>query len=119
MNGGGGGGQHGGETHACMLACMHMGETPASCMQEGETPACMPAWCGCLSAHCTCREEGLAGLWKGLGPNVARNAIINAAELASYDQVGGAGGPLMIGEGGEEGYGGVMYYTMLLLLLLP
>lgn len=33
------------------------------------------------------REEGVAGLWKGLGPNVARNAIINAAELASYDQI--------------------------------
>jgi len=33
------------------------------------------------------KEEGIAGLWKGLGPNVARNAIINAAELASYDQV--------------------------------
>jgi hypothetical protein len=33
------------------------------------------------------REEGLTGLWKGLGPNVARNAIINAAELASYDQI--------------------------------
>lgn len=34
-----------------------------------------------------CREEGVAGLWKGLGPNIARNAIINAAELASYDQI--------------------------------
>jgi len=33
------------------------------------------------------REEGVAGLWKGLSPNIARNAIINAAELASYDQV--------------------------------
>lgn len=33
------------------------------------------------------REEGLKGLWKGIGPNVARNAIVNAAELASYDQV--------------------------------
>mmetsp|Transcript_7436 Transcript_7436/g.22008 ORF Transcript_7436/g.22008 Transcript_7436/m.22008 type:complete len:305 (-) Transcript_7436:550-1464(-) len=33
------------------------------------------------------KEEGLAGLWKGVGPNVARNAIINAAELASYDQI--------------------------------
>jgi len=33
------------------------------------------------------REEGVAGLWTGLGPNVARNAIINAAELASYDQI--------------------------------
>jgi solute carrier family 25 uncoupling protein 8/9 len=37
--------------------------------------------------HCLCREEGLLGLWKGLGPNIARNAIINAAELASYDQI--------------------------------
>lgn len=33
------------------------------------------------------REEGVLGLWKGLGPNVARNALINAAELASYDQI--------------------------------
>ena len=38
-------------------------------------------------AAALCREEGMAGLWKGVGPNVARNAIINAAELASYDQV--------------------------------
>jgi hypothetical protein len=29
----------------------------------------------------------MMGLWKGLGPNIARNAIINAAELASYDQI--------------------------------
>ena len=33
------------------------------------------------------RTEGVAALWTGLGPNVARNAIINAAELASYDQI--------------------------------
>jgi solute carrier family 25 uncoupling protein 8/9 len=33
------------------------------------------------------RQEGFTALWTGLGPNVARNAIINAAELASYDQV--------------------------------
>ena len=30
----------------------------------------------------------MANLWRGVGPNVARNAIINAAELASYDQAG-------------------------------
>lgn len=41
----------------------------------------------CASPPLCCREEGLAGLWKGLGPNIARNAIINAAELASYDQI--------------------------------
>ncbi|GMH42066.1 hypothetical protein BSKO_09985 [Bryopsis sp. KO-2023] len=33
------------------------------------------------------KQEGILGLWTGLGPNIARNAIINAAELASYDQV--------------------------------
>ena len=33
------------------------------------------------------RQEGVAALWTGLGPNVARNAIINAVELASYDEV--------------------------------
>jgi hypothetical protein len=32
------------------------------------------------------RQEGMAGLWTGVGPNIGRNAIINAAELASYDQ---------------------------------
>lgn len=29
----------------------------------------------------------MAGLWRGITPNVARNAIVNAAELASFDQV--------------------------------
>jgi solute carrier family 25 uncoupling protein 8/9 len=33
------------------------------------------------------RSEGIKGLWTGVGPNIGRNAIINAAELASYDQV--------------------------------
>jgi hypothetical protein len=32
-------------------------------------------------------QEGVGGLWTGIGPNVARNGIINAVELASYDQV--------------------------------
>lgn len=31
-------------------------------------------------------KDGLKGFWVGWGPNVARNSIINAAELASYDQ---------------------------------
>ncbi|KAL1819056.1 hypothetical protein ACET3Z_013925 [Daucus carota] len=43
---------------------------------------------GALNAYSTIvRQEGVRALWTGLGPNVARNAIINAAELASYDQV--------------------------------
>ena len=32
------------------------------------------------------KADGITGFWVGWGPNVARNAIINAAELASYDQ---------------------------------
>ena len=32
-----------------------------------------------------CREEGVAALWTGLAPNVARNALVNATELATYD----------------------------------
>ena len=30
-------------------------------------------------------ERGVAGLWIGLLPNIMRNSIINAAEIASYD----------------------------------
>jgi len=29
--------------------------------------------------------DGIAGLWVGVVPNIMRNSIINAAELASYD----------------------------------
>ena len=32
-------------------------------------------------------QECVGALWTGIGPNIARNSIINAAELASYDQV--------------------------------
>ena len=31
------------------------------------------------------REEGALGLWKGLGPNIVRNSVMNATELVSYD----------------------------------
>lgn len=33
------------------------------------------------------RREGLKALWTGTTPNIARNAIVNAAELATYDQI--------------------------------
>lgn len=33
------------------------------------------------------RSEGVAGLWKGLGPNVVRNSTVNAAELVCYDTI--------------------------------
>ncbi|GKV05960.1 hypothetical protein SLEP1_g17906 [Rubroshorea leprosula] len=56
---------------------------------EGKLPAGVPRrYSGALNAYSTImRQEGIAALWTGLGPNIARNAIINAAELASYDQV--------------------------------
>lgn len=47
------------------------------------------------------REEGVLGLWTGLGPNIARNSIINAAELASYDQVK----QTLLGAGMQDGVG--------------
>jgi len=30
--------------------------------------------------------EGVRGLWTGYGPNLARNCVVNAAELVAYDQ---------------------------------
>lgn len=56
---------------------------------EGKLPSGVPRrYSGALNAYYTIvRQEGLGALWTGLGPNLARNAIINAAELASYDQV--------------------------------
>lgn len=47
---------------------------------------CIPLCWGFFS-NCFDAQEGVGALWTGLGPNVMRNAIINAAELASYDQV--------------------------------
>ncbi|KAF8396876.1 hypothetical protein HHK36_018511 [Tetracentron sinense] len=56
---------------------------------EGKLPPGVPRrYSGALNAYSTiARQEGIGALWTGLGPNIARNAIINAAELASYDQV--------------------------------
>ncbi|XP_065854295.1 mitochondrial uncoupling protein 1 isoform X1 [Euphorbia lathyris] len=56
---------------------------------EGKLAPGVPRrYSGALNAYSTIvRQEGVGALWTGLGPNVARNAIINAAELASYDQV--------------------------------
>uniref|UniRef100_A0A8C5V3S6 Uncoupling protein 2 n=1 Tax=Microcebus murinus TaxID=30608 RepID=A0A8C5V3S6_MICMU len=41
-----------------------------------------------VSAYKTiAREEGFGGLWKGTSPNIARNAIVNCAELVTYDLI--------------------------------
>ncbi|QHO24646.1 Mitochondrial uncoupling protein [Arachis hypogaea] len=56
---------------------------------EGKLPPGVPRrYSGSLNAYSTIvKQEGIAALWTSLGPNIARNAIINAAELASNDQV--------------------------------
>ncbi|CAI9098379.1 OLC1v1035012C2 [Oldenlandia corymbosa var. corymbosa] len=56
---------------------------------EGKLPPGVPRrYSGAVDAYSKIvRQEGLTALWTGIGPNIARNAIINAAELASYDQV--------------------------------
>jgi solute carrier family 25 uncoupling protein 8/9 len=33
------------------------------------------------------KNEGIKGLWKGIGPNVLRNSVVNAAELVCYDSI--------------------------------
>jgi len=78
------------------LSQVNRGRYGPYCSQQGHLVR-QDVWCEAvgveecallaLSAGVICREEGLLGLWKGLGPNIARNAIINAAELASYDQI--------------------------------
>uniref|UniRef100_A0A3B3USM7 Uncoupling protein 2 n=1 Tax=Poecilia latipinna TaxID=48699 RepID=A0A3B3USM7_9TELE len=43
-------------------------------------------YCGTIDAYKTiAKEEGIHGLWKGTGPNIARNAIVNCTELVTYD----------------------------------
>jgi len=32
------------------------------------------------------RADGITGFWRGVGPNIIRNSLINAAELVTYDQ---------------------------------
>eukprot|EP01016_Furgasonia_blochmanni_P056322 TRINITY_DN9583_c0_g1_i7.p1 TRINITY_DN9583_c0_g1~~TRINITY_DN9583_c0_g1_i7.p1 ORF type:complete len:335 (+),score=101.32 TRINITY_DN9583_c0_g1_i7:49-1005(+) len=54
---------------------------------EGKLPAGVPRrYTGVFDAFGKIyAHEGIAGLWTGLVPNMARNAVINAAELATYD----------------------------------
>lgn len=41
---------------------------------------------GTMDAYRTiARDEGVKGLWKGCMPNITRNAIVNCAELVTYD----------------------------------
>lgn len=56
---------------------------------EGKMPVGAPRrYSGALQAYYSIvKHEGVGALWTGIGPNIARNAIVNAAELASYDHI--------------------------------
>ncbi len=56
---------------------------------EGKKPAGEPRrYKGSIDAYKKIvTEEGVKGLYSGLGPNIIRNSVMNAAELASYDQI--------------------------------
>jgi solute carrier family 25 uncoupling protein 8/9 len=55
---------------------------------EGKLPPGVPRrYNGALDAYSKIiKSEGIKGLWTGIGPNVLRNATINASELATYDE---------------------------------
>lgn len=42
-------------------------------------------WLDCYKQ--TVAKDGVKGLWVGVGPNIMRNSVINASELAAYDQL--------------------------------
>lgn len=55
---------------------------------KGGASNASPRYKNSLHAYKTIyRGEGLRGLWTGLGPNVARNSVVNAAELVCYDTI--------------------------------
>ncbi|EGR32123.1 hypothetical protein IMG5_095380 [Ichthyophthirius multifiliis] len=54
---------------------------------EGKKPAGERRYNGVLDAYTKIvRTQGAAGLWQGLAPNIVRNSVINATELATYDE---------------------------------
>lgn len=41
---------------------------------------------GCIDCYSQIiKTQGITGLWVGIIPNILRNSVINAAEIASYD----------------------------------
>ncbi|XP_074466750.1 uncharacterized protein LOC141752608 [Sebastes fasciatus] len=53
---------------------------------QARSPGQARRYCGTIDAYKTiAKEEGIRGLWKGTGPNIARNAIVNCTELVTYD----------------------------------
>ncbi len=56
--------------------------------QAAGDAAAKPKYPSAMAAYrIIAKEEGIAGLWTGVVPNITRNSVINATELATYDQV--------------------------------
>lgn len=54
---------------------------------QGRLPPAERPYSGSLDCYSKIiSEKGVTGLWVGVLPNMLRNSVINAAELASYDQ---------------------------------
>ncbi|EFN59406.1 hypothetical protein CHLNCDRAFT_48478 [Chlorella variabilis] len=56
---------------------------------QGKLPAGTPSrYPSAMAAYgMIVRQEGVKALWTGTTPNIARNSVVNAAELATYDQI--------------------------------
>jgi len=55
-------------------------------MQASSGAAAPSRTVGTLAAYTNiAKREGVRGLWKGLGPNIVRNSIVNTTELVTYD----------------------------------
>jgi len=54
----------------------------------GKGPGHVPRYNGLIHAFATIvKEEGVLGLWKGVGPNCGRATVLAGSELATYDKV--------------------------------
>jgi len=55
---------------------------------QGDRKSATPRYSGTMNAYSKIySEEGLKAFWTGVGPNIVRNSVINAAELAAYFQI--------------------------------
>lgn len=53
---------------------------------QGQLPPAERPFKGSMDCYSkTIAEGGVSRLWLGVGPNIMRNSVINAAEIASYD----------------------------------
>lgn len=87
----------GGNVAIRILAGITTGGLAVACAQptdvvkvrmQAQSGAGPKKYTSCIGAFRTiAKEEGVRGLWKGVSPNIARNAIVNASELVSYDLI--------------------------------